>query len=118
MYFNVMTASSGGITIDYLEKQPFAKIVWLSRVAEVFLLKKHLDLVYATNAGYAGDQNRLNKIQQRLDFLLLSEVKTDIEKLKQLKMVTGKKRAEARKKSKEKKKRKKYIRLNWEKDKK
>lgn len=113
-----MMASSGGITIEYLEKQPFAKVVWLSRMAEVYLLKRHLDFVYAINAGYAGDQKRLDRIQQRLDFLLLSEAKTDIEKLKELKAVTGRKRAEARKKSKEKKKKKKYVKLNWEKDKK
>jgi hypothetical protein len=108
-----MVASSGGITIDYLEKQPIAKIVWLSRIAEVFLLKKHLDNVYAINAGFAGDQKRLDNIQRRLDFLLLREETTDIEQLKRLKIETGKKRAEARKKAKDRKKRKKYVKLDW-----
>jgi hypothetical protein len=108
-----MVASSGGITIEYLERQPIAKIIWLSRLAEVYLLKRHLDVSYATNTGFAGDQRRLDRIQQRLDFLLLEDGKTDIEKLKKLKMETGKKRAEARKKAEKRKKRKKYIKLDW-----
>jgi hypothetical protein len=87
-------------------------------MAEVFLTKRHLDLVYAVNSGFAGDQKKLDRLQHRLDFLLLREPKTDLEQLKKLKIETGKKRAEARKKAKERKKRKKYVKLDWNKDKK
>ncbi len=81
MYYNIMIASSGGIGIEYLERQPFRKITWLSRLAEVFLVKSHLDAIYAVNTGYSGEQKKLDWLQQRIDFLLLTEPKTDVKKL-------------------------------------
>lgn len=116
MYYSIMSASSGGITIEYLERQPFAKVVWLSRLAEVFLLRKHMDTVYAINAGYAGDQKKLQKIQQRLDFLMLVDDTADVEKLAELKKTMAQKRATARKVDKRRKERKKAIRKSIEGD--
>jgi len=87
-----MMASSGGIGIEYLERQPFSKIVWLSRVAEVFLLKRHLDHIHAVNTGTAGEQQGIDRLQQRIDYLSLEEPRTDVTKLKKLKEKQQKKK--------------------------
>lgn len=96
-YYNIMTASSGGIGIEYLERQPFSKIAWLSRVAEVYLLKRHLDQIYAVNTGYSGEQKSIDRLQSRMDFLTLVEAKTDVAKLKKLKEKQEKKKAKVEK---------------------
>jgi hypothetical protein len=98
-----MAASSGGIGIEYLERQPFRKIAWLSRMAEVYRLKRHLDLVYAVNTGYGGRQKDIEELQQRINFLSLTKPKTDVKKLAKHKR---RMRAEARKPPKKKKKKK------------
>lgn len=105
MYYNIMNASSGGVGIEYLERQPFRKITWLSRMAEVFLLKSHLDSIYAVNTGYSGEQKGIDRLQQRIDFLLLVEPKTDIKKLDK-----WKKRMRAKKQKKKKKR--KWVKLD------
>jgi hypothetical protein len=87
-----MKASSGGIGIEYLERQPFAKIAWMSRLAEAFLAQEHLSSIFAVNAGYAGDQKKLDMLQRRIEILLLEEPRTDIEKLKKLKKKHSKKK--------------------------
>ena len=98
-----MKASSGGIGIDYLEKQPFARIAWMSRMAEAFLLQDHLSNIYAVNLGYSGEQKKLDRLQQRLGILLLEEPKTDKIKLKKWKD-----------RMKVKKKKRKRVKLNLE----
>ena len=103
MYFRIMNASSGGIGIEYLEKQPFAKIVWLSRLAEIFNIRKHMDSISAVNLGHFGDQNKLDRLQYRIEFLSLDEPKTDVAKLKKYKDIQKAKAKGARAKKKEKK---------------
>jgi hypothetical protein len=113
MYFRIMNASSGGIGIEYLERQPFAKIAWLSRLAEASLVQKHLDSIYAVNTGYFGDQKKLDRLQHRLEILLLDEPKTDVTKLMKHKSIQ---KAKA-KKEREKKKKRKWVKLDLDKDK-
>jgi hypothetical protein len=115
MYFRIMNASSGGIGIEYLEKQPFIKISWLSRLAEASLVQRHLDNIYSTNTGYYGDQGKLDRLQQRIDFLLLDEPKTDVEKLRKYKDIQ-KTRIKKAKEKKERKDRRKRIKLELKKD--
>lgn len=98
-----MSASGGGIGIEYLERQPFAKIAWMSRLAEVHLLKSRLELIYAFNTGHSGDQKSLDRLQHRIDFLTLVEPKTDTAKLKKYKDAQKAKVKEAREKQKKKK---------------
>ena len=113
IYFRIMNASSGGIGIEYLEKQPFAKIAWLSRMAEAFHVQKHLDSVYSINTGYSGDQKKLDRLQQRIEFLLLEAPKTDTHKLKKYKRIQKDKAKIARdKKKKKKKKNRKWVKLD------
>ncbi len=106
MYFKIMNASSGGIGIEYLEKQPFAKIAWLSRLAEASLIQKSLDSMYAVNVGYSGDEKQLDILRHRLEVLLLEEPKTDVAKLKKHKDIQKAKAKKAREIEKKKKKRK------------
>lgn len=113
MYFRIMNASSGGIGIEYLERQPFAKIAWLSRLAEASLVQKHLDSISATNTGYFGDQKKLDRLQYRLGILLLDEPKTDVSKLMKHKSIQTAKAKKAR----EKKKKRKWVKLDLDKDK-
>jgi len=108
MYFKIMNASSGGIGIEYLEKQPFAKIVWLSRLAKASNIQKHLDFISAVNLGNFGDQSKLDGFQYRLEALLLDEPKTDVIKLKKYKDIQKVKEARAKKK----KKKRKWVKLD------
>ena len=100
-----MNASSGGIGIEYLERQSFAKIVWLSRLAEIFNTHRHLENIFSTNMGYHGSQDKLDRLQQRIDFLSLEEPKTDVHKLKKYKDIQKAKAKAAREKKKKKRKR-------------
>lgn len=111
IYFRIMNASSGGIGIEYLEKQPFAKIVWLSRMAEASNIQKHLDSVYSINTGYSGDQKKLDNLQHRVEFLLLETPKTDTHKLKKYKDMQ-KAKEKAVKLEKKKKKNRKWVKLD------
>ena len=108
-----MNASSGGIGIEYLERQPFAKIAWLSRLAEASLVQRHLDSIFATNTGHFGDQKKLDRLHHRLERLLLNEPKTDMTKLKKYKSIQKAKD----KREREKKKKRKWVKLDLDKDK-
>ena len=107
MYFKIMNASSGGIEIEYLEKQPFVKIAWLSRLAEASDVRRYLDLIYAINTGYAGDQKKLDGLHHRLERLLLDEPKRDVGKIKKWKSIQ-----KAKGKAAKKKKKRKRVKLN------
>ncbi len=104
-----MNASSGGIGMEYLERQPFAKIAWLSRLAEAFHVQQHLDSIYAVNTGYAGDQKKLDRLQGRLEILLLEEPKVDTDKLKKWKRIQKDK---AKGKKKKKKTKRQWVKLD------
>ena len=110
MYFKIMNASSGGIGIEYLEKQPFAKIAWLSRLAEASRIQKSLDSIYAVNMGYSGDQEKLDVLHRRLEVLLLEEPKRDVTKLKKYKDIQKAKAKKAR--AEKKKKKRKWVKLD------
>ena len=112
MYFRIMDASSGGIGIGYLERQPFARIVWLSRMAESALLRRQLDAIYAVNMGYGGKQQDIDSFQQRIDRLELIEPKTDVKKLDKYKRMQ-RDRDKLRKKKQKKRKR---IKLKMKED--
>ena len=111
MYFRIMRASSGGVGIGYLERQPFARIAWMSRLAEASLLQEHLSNIYAVNTGYAGEQKSLDRLQHRIDFLTLVEPKTDVKKLQKYKDIQKSKAKEARAKKRKEKKRK-WVKLD------
>ena len=103
MYFRIMNASSGGIGIEYLERQPFAKIAWLSRLAEVSDIKRQLDFMHGINTGYHGNQKTLDKLQYRLENLTLEKPKRDVAKLKKYGAIQKAKGKAARAKKREKK---------------
>ncbi|GAG38298.1 unnamed protein product [marine sediment metagenome] len=76
-------------------------------MAEAFSIKGYLDRVYTTNLGHSGGkdvQAKLDRLHMRLDFLMMVEPKTDVDKLAKWKKITSEKRARARKKDKKKKK--------------
>lgn len=85
LYFEVMRASYGAITLEYLERVPIDKLTYLVRAARIAKLVEATEAIRNINLGFAGSKEEINKLYTQIEFLSLVEPVREEDKLRKYK---------------------------------